>query len=159
MTKSVRVMLCPNNVQRTRLFNTANAARYAYNWALALQMKTLEDTGRYLSDAEARKLFTEHKRKPGNEWLYKTSNNATKQAVKDCCEAFWRFAALKKKQGYTHIQKDRLLGQKQKAISLRDMICKGIQSLRNGIKPDRLFTWIPIRCLSQIPMSFLKSSL
>lgn len=35
MVKAVRVMLEPNNVQQTKMFQYAGAARFAYNWALA----------------------------------------------------------------------------------------------------------------------------
>ena len=34
MIKTIRVMLLPNNKQKTRLFQYANTARFAYNWAL-----------------------------------------------------------------------------------------------------------------------------
>lgn len=34
MIKSIKVMLIPNNKQRTTLFRFAAAARYTYNWAL-----------------------------------------------------------------------------------------------------------------------------
>ena len=99
MIKTYRVMLCPNNVQNSRMFATAHTARYAYNWTLALQMRIYADTGKYLSNYEARKLFTEHKKEAT--WLYEVSNNATKQTIKDCCKAFQRFVAEKNKSGYT----------------------------------------------------------
>lgn len=38
MIKSIRVQLLPNNKQKTKLFQFAGAARYAYNWALNKQM-------------------------------------------------------------------------------------------------------------------------
>lgn len=34
MIKIIRVMLIPNNRQRSKLFQYANTARFAYNWAL-----------------------------------------------------------------------------------------------------------------------------
>jgi putative transposase len=102
MIRSIKVMLLPNNKQATKLMKTADASRYAYNWTVALQMKTFQDTGKYLPDSEARKLFTEHKQ--DNRWLYNTSNNA----IKDCYEAFWRFAREKKKPGYVAYSKKQI---------------------------------------------------
>jgi putative transposase len=106
MIKSIKIMLLPNNRQATKLHQTADASRYSYNWTVALQMKTFEETGTYLSDSECRKLFTQHKKE--NQWLYNTSNNAAKQAIKDCCNAFWRFISEKKKSKYTPYSKKQI---------------------------------------------------
>ena len=42
MVKAVRVMLEPNNVQQTKMFQYAGAARFAYNWALAKEKDSYE---------------------------------------------------------------------------------------------------------------------
>lgn len=42
MVKAVRVMLEPNNVQQTKMFQYAGAARFAYNWALAKERITMK---------------------------------------------------------------------------------------------------------------------
>ena len=34
MVKAIKVMLIPNNVQKTKMFQYAGASRFAYNWAL-----------------------------------------------------------------------------------------------------------------------------
>ena len=39
MVKAIKVMLIPNNVQKTKLFQYAGASRFAYNWALAREKK------------------------------------------------------------------------------------------------------------------------
>ena len=100
VTKGYRVMLQPNNVQQTRLSATADAARYAYNWTVAQQMESIEKTGKYISERNIRKMFTLHKREPGKKWLYNVSNDAAKQAIRDACQAFWRFEEERKKPGY-----------------------------------------------------------
>ena len=41
MIKTYRVMLLPNNKQKTKLIQYADAARFAYNWALEKQMTQL----------------------------------------------------------------------------------------------------------------------
>ena len=109
-------MLLPNNKQITRLHETANAARYAYNWTVAKQMKTFTDTGKYLSESEVRKQFTEHKHE--NAWLYGISNNATKQAIKDACDAFWRFIEKKKKPNYKTYSKKKIRRAAEKGYKL-----------------------------------------
>ena len=39
MIKAIRVMLLPNNKQKTKLFQYAGTSRFAYNWALAKEQK------------------------------------------------------------------------------------------------------------------------
>ena len=106
MIKSFRAMLLPNDKQKTRLHETASAARYAYNWAVGKQTEAFAATGKYVPESDIRKMFTLHKKeKP---WLGEVSNNATKQALKDACGAFWRFAREKKKPGYKPYSKKKL---------------------------------------------------
>ena len=42
MVKAIKVMLIPNNVQKTKLFQYAGASRFAYNWALAREKENYE---------------------------------------------------------------------------------------------------------------------
>ena len=83
MLKTIRVMLIPNDKQRTRLFQFAGSARFVYNWALSEEKKNHEAGGKFISDYELRRRFTEYKNEPSNRWLYTISNNVCKQAVKD----------------------------------------------------------------------------
>ncbi len=39
MVKAIKVMLIPNNVQKTKMFQYAGASRFAYNWALVRKKK------------------------------------------------------------------------------------------------------------------------
>ena len=91
MLKTIRVMLIPNNKQRTRLFRFAGTARFAYNWALEQEQKNYDAGGKFLSDYELRRLFTQFKNEPDNQWLYTISNNVCKQAVKDAVNAYHKF--------------------------------------------------------------------
>ena len=91
MIKTIRVMLIPNDKQRTRLFQFAGSARYAYNWALSEENKNYAEGGKFLSDHELRKRFTVYKNEPDNQWLYTISNNVCKQAVKDAVIAYEKF--------------------------------------------------------------------
>ena len=55
MVKAIKVMLIPNNVQKTKMFQYAGASRFAYNWALAREIENYEKGEKFFSDAELRK--------------------------------------------------------------------------------------------------------
>ena len=91
MVKAIKVMLVPNNVQNTKMFQYAGAARFAYNWALARERDNYEKGGKFISDSELRKEFTRLRNSDEYVWLLKISNNVTKQAIKDACTAYKNF--------------------------------------------------------------------
>ena len=84
-------MLIPNNRQRSKLFQYANTARFAYNWALAKEQENYKNGGKFLSDVDLRKEFTKMKQTQEYIWLNTISNNVTKQAIKDACDAYKKF--------------------------------------------------------------------
>lgn len=91
MIKTVKVRLKPNNKQNTKLFQYAGSARFAYNWAIAREQANYEQGNKFLSDNDLRKEFTQLKKQPVYIWLNSISNNVTKQAIKDACNAYKRF--------------------------------------------------------------------
>ena len=91
MIKTIRVMLIPNNKQKTKLFQYANTARFAYNWTLSREQENYKNGGKFISDGDLRKEFTQLKKTEEYLWLNKISNNVTKQAIKDACNAYKRF--------------------------------------------------------------------
>lgn len=91
MIKTYKVMLLPNNKQRTKLFECAGVARWAYNFVLATQQENHKNGGKFLSDGELRKRLTELKKQKEYDWLNKYSNNITKQAIKDACQSYKNF--------------------------------------------------------------------
>ena len=91
MVKSIKVMLIPNNKQKSKLFKYANTARFAYNWAIAREQENYKDGNKFISDGDLRKEFTQLKKTDGYEWLSEISNNVTKQAIKDACNTYKRF--------------------------------------------------------------------
>ena len=97
MIKTIRVMLIPNNKQKTKLFQYANTARFAYNWALCREQENYKNGGKFISDGDLRKEFTQLKKTDEYAWLNNVSNNVTKQAIKDACEAYRDFF-----KGYTN---------------------------------------------------------
>ena len=91
MIKSTKVMLIPNNKQKTKLFQYANIARFAYNWAIAREQENYKSGGKFISDNDLRKEFTQLKKTEDFLWLNEVSNNVTKQAIKDACNTYKRF--------------------------------------------------------------------
>ena len=91
MIKTIRVMLLPNNKQKTKLYQYANTARFAYNWALGREQENYKNGGKFISDGDLRKEFTQLKKTDEYTWLNNVSNNVTKQAIKDACEAYRDF--------------------------------------------------------------------
>ena len=62
MIKTIRVMLIPNNKQKSRLFQSAGVARFAYNWALGREQENYKNGGKFISDGDLRKEFTQLKK-------------------------------------------------------------------------------------------------
>ena len=90
MITSIKVRLQPNNKQLTKLFQYAGCARFAYNWAINREQENHKRGDKFLSDNELRKEFTQLKNQQ-HLWLKNVSNNVTKQAIKDACNAYKQF--------------------------------------------------------------------
>ena len=124
MIKTYRVMLLPNNQQKTKLFQYADVARFAYNWALEKQMTQFQNGGNFLSDTILRKEFTQFKKTEKGKWLNQVSNNVTKQAMKDCCLAFQNFFREYKTTGVKYSkQKIEHFARIGKKLTVYDMKC------------------------------------
>lgn len=91
MIRNIKVMLVPNNKQKTKMFQYAGAARFAYNWAVAREKENFSKNGKFLSDNDLRKEFTIMKHTDEYAWLNDVSNNVTKQAIKDAVDAYKKF--------------------------------------------------------------------
>ena len=91
MIKTIRVMLLPNNKQKTKLFQYANTARFAYNWALGREQENYKNGGKFISDGDLRKEFTQLKKTDEYAWLNEIDCDVPKQAIKDACEAYRDF--------------------------------------------------------------------
>ncbi|MGL4666281.1 MAG: RNA-guided endonuclease InsQ/TnpB family protein [Clostridium butyricum] len=91
MKKSIKIMLIPNNKQKSKMIQSASVARFAYNWALAKQRESYDNSGKFLSNFDLRKKFTQLKKQYEYKWLNNYSNDITKQAIKDACISYNRF--------------------------------------------------------------------
>jgi putative transposase len=89
--KSIKIMLHPNNKQKTKILQCANVSRWAYNWTLGRQQENYKNGGKFISDGELRKELTQLKKTEEYKWLNNYSNNITKQAIKDACDAYRKF--------------------------------------------------------------------
>lgn len=90
MILSKRVRLYPSELQEQKLWQSVGTARYIYNWTLARQEENYKNGGKFISDGVLRKDLTRLK-KSELSWLNGVSNNVSKQAVKDACNAYKRF--------------------------------------------------------------------
>lgn len=89
--RSIKVRLGPNNRQFTKLLQYAGCARFAYNWTIAREQENYNQGNKLLTNSELRKEFTQLKKLQKYKWLNETSNNVTKQAIKDACNTYKRF--------------------------------------------------------------------
>jgi putative transposase len=91
MIIALKVRLEPNNKQMSKLFQSAGVARWAYNWILARQEENYQNGGKFIKDGDLRKELTQLKQTEELKWLNDYSNNITKQAIKDACDAYYKF--------------------------------------------------------------------
>lgn len=91
MITSIKIRLKPNNKQLTKLFQYSSCARFAYNWAISREEENYKQGNKFLSNCDLRKEFTQLKKLEKYQWLNEVSNNVTKQAIKDACNAYKRF--------------------------------------------------------------------
>ena len=84
-------MLIPNNKQKSKLFQYANTARFAYNWALAKEQENYKNGGKFITDIDLRKEFTKTKQTQEYAWLNRIDCDVPKQAIKDACNAYKKF--------------------------------------------------------------------
>ena len=91
MIRSYKVMLLPNNKQKSKFFATSGACRFAYNWAVVKEKENYEQGNKFINQFDLRKEFTKLKQQEEFNWMYQYSNNALKQSIKDACMAFEKF--------------------------------------------------------------------
>ena len=90
MILAKKVRIYPTKEQEQKLWQFVGTARFIYNYTLAKQEENYKNSGKFISDGIIRKELTQLK-KSELIWLNEVSNNVTKQAVKDACNAYKRF--------------------------------------------------------------------
>ena len=88
--KTYKVKLKLNKKQKTRFFQNAGVARFAYNLTLEIQEENFKHGNKFLSDCDVRKIITQRKQ-DDLKWLYNYNCDIVKQAVKDACKAYKTF--------------------------------------------------------------------
>lgn len=91
MLLAQKVRLNPTEEQEIQLKKSVGTARYIYNFTLNMQEENYKNGGKFIKDGDIRKTITKLKQTSEYKWLYEVSNNVTKQAVKDACNAYIRF--------------------------------------------------------------------
>ncbi len=89
--KSYKVMVHPNNKQKTKMFQYANGARYAYDWAIEQEKNAYENKEKFISTFDLHHRFVEFKKQEGNEWLNQCNAEAMNCSIIDAITAFKRF--------------------------------------------------------------------
>lgn len=89
LAKKIRII--PTKEQEDQLWKSVGTARWTYNWTLRKQEENYKNGGKFLSDRILRKELTALKQTEEYTWLYEVSNNITKQAIKDACDAYKKF--------------------------------------------------------------------
>lgn len=91
MFKSFKIMLHPNNKQRTKLFQCFGVSRFVYNWALNREQENYKNGGKFLSAFDLMREFTQWKRLPEYSWLNNYSSVIPAMAIMDACNAYKNF--------------------------------------------------------------------
>ena len=91
MFKAIKIMLHPNNKQRTKLFQCFGVSRFAYNWALNRQQENYENGGKFISAFDLQKEFGLLKKLPEYDWLNLYSGVISEMAIIDACNAYKNF--------------------------------------------------------------------
>ncbi|WP_291256712.1 transposase, partial [Fusobacterium sp.] len=90
MILAKKVRLYPTKEQEQKLWQCVGTARFIYNYTLAKQEENYRNGGKFIGNGIIRKELTQLK-KSELIWLNEVSNNVTKQAVKDACNAYKNF--------------------------------------------------------------------
>ena len=128
MVKAIKVMLIPNNVQKTKLFQYAGASRFAYNWALAKEIENYKKGGKFISDAELRKEFTKHRHSDEYAWLLSISNNVIKKE-KLLLKRNHRLTNIRK--NYLNQTTSEIVSRKPRFICIEDLNVSGMMKNRH----------------------------
>jgi putative transposase len=106
--QAFRYELAPTAVQRAALANHAGAARWAWNWGLAVRSKAYHRRGETLTAVDLHRLLNRLKRTPRFAWLYEVSKCAPQEALRDLDRAYanyWRGRRRSRRVGLPRFKK------------------------------------------------------
>jgi len=91
MIKGFKVQILPNEHQQKEIIKFCNAARFAYNWAIATEQDNYKNGGKFISGYDLNKMFTQFKKQEENKWLKEISGRALKVAILNAATAYENF--------------------------------------------------------------------
>ncbi len=91
MIKGYKTMIYPTKEQADKIIKFCHAARFAYNWAIALEEDNYKNGGKFISGYDLNKQFTQYKKQAGNEWLKEISGRALKVAILNAAQSYDNF--------------------------------------------------------------------
>lgn len=91
MIKGFRIQILPNEFQQKEIIKFCNAARFAYNWAIATEEENYKNGGKFISGYDLTKIFTQFKKQEENKWLKEISGRALKIAILNAATAYDNF--------------------------------------------------------------------
>lgn len=98
MHTGFRYRIYPNAAQRTLLAKHFGCARFAYNYALSLKIKTWETEKKNLSQFDLCKVFPKLKKEEGTEWLSEVCSHSLQCEMANLDVAYTKF--FKEKKGF-----------------------------------------------------------
>lgn len=155
MIKSIKVMLLPNNVQKTRLFQHAGAARFMYNWALGREEENYESEGKFLTYYDLMKEVVLLKKTDEYAWLKDISSTTIQGAVKDATDAYINFFKKRAKHPRFKSKKNSSpsFAQTDQVIEFSDTHVK-LSCLSNSLKKNRKqLNWVRLAEHGKIPVN------
>jgi putative transposase len=106
--QAFRYELAPTAAQRAALIRHAGAARWAWNWGLAVRRKAWQRRAEHLGAIELHRLLNRLKRSTRYGWLYEVSKCAPQEALRDLDRAYanyWRGLKLGRRIGRPQFKK------------------------------------------------------
>ncbi len=94
MYLTCKVVLKPNKAQEQFFWDSADAARFAYNRALALKIEVYNTTGINVGWMDISKEVIKLKYDEDYKWLSKIPSETLKMAVRDMDSAFTKFLTV-----------------------------------------------------------------
>ena len=91
MIKGFKTTIYPTKEQADKIIAFCNAARFAYNWAIAIEEEAYKNGEKFISGYDLTKKFTLFKKQDGNEWLKEISGRALKVAILNAAIAYKNF--------------------------------------------------------------------
>ena len=91
MYKAIKVMLHPNNKQRTKMFQCFGVSRFSYNWALNRQQENYKNGGKFISAFDLMKELVQLKKTSEYNWLNNYSSDIPAMAITDACTSYKNF--------------------------------------------------------------------